>query len=65
VELNFDGFAGASAEGKLISIVEWCKDLSTGFKALAEFAAILAGSAGAGGEVEFEIKYNNGKFWRR
>ena len=28
MELNFDGFAGASAEGKLISIVEWCKDLS-------------------------------------
>lgn len=60
--MNFDGFAGASAEGKLISIVEWCKDLSADFKSLAEFAAIAAGSAGAGAEVKFEVKYDNGKF---
>jgi len=60
--LNFDGFAGASAEGKLISIVEWCKDFSADFKSLAEFAAIAAGSAGAGAEVKFEVKYDNGKF---
>lgn len=60
--MNFDGFAWASAEGKLISIVEWCKDMSEDFKSLAEFAAMAAGSAGVGTEVKFEVKYDNGKF---
>lgn len=60
--VNVSGFAGASAEGKIISIVEWCKDLSAQFNALAEYAVTGTGNAGAGAEVKFEVKYENGKF---
>jgi len=60
--IDTSGFAGASVDGKLISIVEWSKDLSTSFKELAEFSAMGGGRAGVGGEVKFEVKYENGKF---
>ncbi|NLW32668.1 MAG: hypothetical protein GXY77_14565, partial [Fibrobacter sp.] len=55
------GFAGGSAEGKLVTEIVWSKEKAAAFNLLAGFGGNAAGNVGIGAEGKFEFRYENGK----